>query len=315
VADEIAKPTAAEQPALVTPPASGEVVLQPGVTGEGKTAQISQAMPEPGAAPEAPQWVKEAGFESFDAYKEAFDKGEIDPATGKRKAAPSEGDKPKEGDAPKDGDKPADDADPLKDEAKVAEVKAKLKEAGGIFADPRYEQAALEFELKGDVSEATLKATAEAFSVPLEVAQQYIDGQKAQRQLLATQGQQAVSEGARTLHAVVGGEAEYGKFQTWAAQNLPAADQEAYDKALSNNDVGTASALLKGFHEAYKAAGNGSGPRDITSEGSPSGPRGAATAEPFASQAQMMEAMNDKRYASDPAYRKTVENRIAVSDF
>lgn len=305
---ETAQPQA---PLSLNPPAgAAEVVVQPSAgTGEGKTLQVSQPVTE-GDAP--PQWVKDAGFETFEAFKEAYDKGELDPATGKKKAeAPAEGDPAKPQD---EGDKPKSE-DPLQDEAKVNEVKARLKEAGGIYADPRYEQGALEFELTGDVKGETRDQLAKDFAVDRSVVDQYIEGQKAQRALQSSQAQEAVFKGQAELHKIAGGEAEYGKFQGWANENLSDGQRDAYNRALQANDVGTASALLQGYFESYKSAGNGPGPRDITSEGSPSSRTAAQGPQAYASQAEMEKDMGSKQYRDDPAFREKVKQRIALSSF
>lgn len=198
------------------------------------------------------------------------------------------------------------------------EIKASLKAAGGIYADPKYEAAALEFERTGDVSEATLAKTAADFGVPVEVAKQFVEGQKAQRANQVSQADAAkvTAEQAKfygELYTVAGGEAEYGKFMEWAAEGLTMDQKVAYNEALDKSPA-AAKALLTSYTDAYKAAGNG-GPRDITTEATQTTQQAASGAIGYASQAEMTADMAKKEYANDPAFRAKVTARVAASKF
>lgn len=190
------------------------------------------------------------------------------------------------------------------------EIIASLKEAGGIYADERYQPFALEFEKTGGLSEDSVKKAAEAFSIPEDFVKQFVEGQKAMR---ASAGQPTAEQIALAgkLTEVVSDQGEYAKVLEWGRENIPQSLQEAYNAALDRNDAATAQALLKGFYADYKAAGEGKGPRDVTEEG---GLDGAHSEEPgYASQEEMLADMRKPEYETDAAFRAKVERRVAKS--
>ena len=107
-----------------------------------------------------------------------------------------------------------------------------------------------------------------------------------------------------------GGEAEYQRLATWAAQNLPASRTNAYNEALAAADEGAIMNALKGLQYDYMMK-NGYEPR-LTGGRAPSNEiRG------YESEAQVVAAMRDPRYSGDspdPAYIKEVERKISVSN-
>ena len=107
-----------------------------------------------------------------------------------------------------------------------------------------------------------------------------------------------------------GGEAEYQRLATWAAQNLPASRTNAYNEALATADEGAIMNALKGLQYDYMMK-NGYEPR-LTGGRAPSNEiRG------YESEAQVVAAMKDPRYTGDnpdPAYIKEVERKISVSN-
>lgn len=223
---------------------------------------------------------------------------------------PTDGKAPKE--EPKDGEPVARTDD---------EIRASLKEAGGIYADPNYEAAALEFEKNnGVVSPETIKATAEGFGVSEDYVKAFIDAQKTARDAqaaLATQRTDQLSAAEMAvqadLHEVVGGAKAYGDFSEWAKENLTPAQQKAYDKALDDTDPTTAKVLLEAYAAKWKASGDGPRPRDITHEGVPSGKSGGA--EGYASSEEMQKDMRDPRYQTDEKFRQQVAQRVGASTF
>lgn len=255
---------------------------------------------------ERPSWLPEA-FKTEDEFKTWYDE-----QAGKPKAdgsiAEHEDLADKEKPEAATEEKPKTLAE-VKPEA-IEAVKTQLKAAGGIFADPRYESAAIEFETLGTITPETMKSTAEAFGVPESAVQTFIDGQVAQRQLASTTSpaDQAV---IADLHAVAGGTDEYKAVAIWADNGgIPKADMATYDGLLDTNP-GAAKLLLAGFVAAYKAAGNGKPPRDITSEAN-SAETGAA-AQGYASSVEMQRDMADPKYAKDAGFRAEVARRVAAS--
>lgn len=107
-----------------------------------------------------------------------------------------------------------------------------------------------------------------------------------------------------------GGQENYSRLANWVASNLPAERVNSWNQALANGDQAQIISQLKGLQYDYMMA-NGYEPK-LTGGRAPSNEvRG------YASEAQVMEAMNDPRYSGanpDPAYIKEVERRIAVSN-
>jgi hypothetical protein len=202
------------------------------------------------------------------------------------------------------------------------EIKASLKELGGLYAQPGYEKAALEFARTGDVSEATLAETAAAFGVTPEVAKSVFDSQKALAEAngklaagtaqTAATAQDVVLKGA--LDKIVPDDADYAKVLEWGKGALPEATQRAYNKALDSKDADTASALLTAMYDQYKAAGNGPAPRDVSTEAQPASLSAQGGPRPFASKAEQQAAISDPRYEASEAFRNGVIARIKVSN-
>ena len=105
----------------------------------------------------------------------------------------------------------------------------------------------------------------------------------------------------------VGGEEKYQALMRWGQQNVTEQAAEAYKVALDSGDETTILQMLKGF-QYDKLMANGYEPR-LTGGRAPS-----QDVQGFTSEAQVVEAMRDPRYGTDPAYVKEVEKRIAVSN-
>lgn len=206
--------------------------------------------------------------------------------------------------------------EPVTDDA----LKERLKAAGGIYADPKYEPYALEFEKSGGkgLSEESLAKAAADFGVPVEAVKAFMDGQIAQRQLQASQAGQPTAEQVATATAIVEvipNEADYKALLAWGKDGLSADDRAAYDAALDRGDKATVKSLLGAFQAKFAASGQGKSPRDVTQEGAGEDTHGSSGAKPYTSQAQVEADMNNPQYAKDPAFRKEVQDRIAVSRY
>lgn len=122
-------------------------------------------------------------------------------------------------------------------------------------------------------------------------------------------GQQAIAREQRgSLAEAVGGDKNLEAILSWAKTGLTAAERSAYNSMIDSQNTEGAKLLLGSIATKYAAA-NGTDPSLV---------KGVAVAtqsgvKPFESSAQLVEAIRDKRYQNDPAYRKNVENRLAVS--
>ena len=107
-----------------------------------------------------------------------------------------------------------------------------------------------------------------------------------------------------------GGDQQYQRIAGWASQNLPTERVNAFNSALNQGDEGAILNQLKGLQYDFMMA-NGYEPK-LSGGRAPS-----QEVKGFASEAQVIEAMNDPRYSGqnpDPAYIREIERRIAVSN-
>ena len=156
------------------------------------------------------------------------------------------------------------------------------------------DSASEEYEEKGELSEKTYKKL-ESSGLPRDLVDAYIAGQEA----LSTQ---------QTNHVMdaVGGEGNYAAMAEWAEENLSKQEIAAYDEMVTNGSLEQATMAARGLFAQFRSGG-GAAPTLL--QGSTSG----SAVKPFASAAQVTEAMRDARYKNDPAYRQTVEQRLAVT--
>lgn len=150
-----------------------------------------------------------------------------------------------------------------------------------------------EFSDKGQLSDESFSKL-EAMGLPKGVVTQYIEGAKALAE------QQVMS-----LTAEIGGKEAYAAMVTWASKNLKPEQITAYNTAVSANDPQQQALAIRGLYAQYRES---AGPTLLSGKAS-----GVSSAAPFESWAQVKQAMSDKRYATDPAYRKTVTERLANS--
>lgn len=107
-----------------------------------------------------------------------------------------------------------------------------------------------------------------------------------------------------------GGEQQFERLARWAGQNLDPSRLNAFNAALEQADEGVIMSLLKGLQYDFMM-NNGYEPRLSGGRAPGNDVKG------FASEAQVIAAMNDPRYSGDnpdPAYIKEVEKRIAMSN-
>lgn len=103
-----------------------------------------------------------------------------------------------------------------------------------------------------------------------------------------------------------GGDAAYAAMIEWAAANLPKEETDAFNQVVNTQPLNVAKLAIAGLHAKYIAA-EGREPKLI------SGRTAAKSGDKFESTAQLVEAMKDPRYSTDPAYRKKVEAKLARS--
>ena len=157
------------------------------------------------------------------------------------------------------------------------------------------QEASNSFYENGGLSEDNYKAL-EASGIPREFVEDYVKGREASME----------SEAAQITNSV-GGQENYDAMAQWASEALPADEIDTFDKLVTESSPEAAKLAVKGLYARY-AAESGNASLNIK-QGQTSG----AAIQPFNSNAQVVEAMKDKRYENDPAYREEIERRLAVS--
>ena len=103
-----------------------------------------------------------------------------------------------------------------------------------------------------------------------------------------------------------GGEAEYGRLTSWAAQNLSETKLDAFNDMIDRGNSTAIQIAVAGLRAEYEAQEGYEG-RMLTGKSAP-------TADGFRSQAEVVQAMSDPRYDRDEAYRQDVYDKLERSD-
>lgn len=122
-------------------------------------------------------------------------------------------------------------------------------------------------------------------------------------------GQFARADGAQAaVYEAGGGEANVEKMFSWARDNLSPSEIATYDEAF---DKGGAPAIMamENLKSKFDNSGQAPGAKTVTGANAPSG-----DTDKFTSTAQVVQAMSDPRYKSDPAYQAKVQEKLARSN-
>lgn len=155
-----------------------------------------------------------------------------------------------------------------------------------------------EFAKTGSISEATL-VSLEAKGLPRAMVSTYIAGQQA----LAEQQTAILGED-------VGGSEGLKATLAWAGKNATPEEINGYNALIDAGNVTVAKILLKAIHQKYTDA-MGNDPALVVAEVG----GGASAIGGYASSAEMVTDMSNRRYTNDPAFRAMVEKRVGKSNF
>lgn len=153
-----------------------------------------------------------------------------------------------------------------------------------------------EFMAQGALSEESYKKLTDA-GIPKSVVDSYIDGRMAVAQTF-------ISE----IQGLAGGPEQYADMVQWAGQNLPPEEIRAFDSLCCSGKKDMITLAVNGLVAKWRGA-EGAEPAHLAG-GSVSG---GGSRDVFESAAQVVEAMRDGRYGSDPAYTRAVEAKMARS--
>ena len=156
----------------------------------------------------------------------------------------------------------------------------------------------------GQLSEETVEKFSEMSSTDLVNAYLEIQANNPQ----APQQGVEMSEGqVNSVQNAAGGEANYNRVIEWAANNLPNNQIDAFDSVVDSGNPAAIGIAFQGLQRQYDES-NGYEGRML--QGKPASSRGNV----YRSQAELVAAMGDPRYDTDPAYRADVVEKLNNSD-
>jgi hypothetical protein len=184
--------------------------------------------------------------------------------------------------------------EPVKNPAETTEEQAaEAVEKAGLD----FQALSQEFNTKGSLSDDTYAAL-EKSGLPRDIVDAYIDGRMAAAEVAKTQAY-AVTEGADGYKAMI----------EWAKANASPEEIAAYNKSVNSRNASERDLAVRGMWSRYASESGTSGANLVTGKTVTSQNTGG-----YASRAEMMRDMDDPRYKADPAFRKTVETKLAKSD-
>ena len=114
-------------------------------------------------------------------------------------------------------------------------------------------------------------------------------------------------EDIEALQDMAGGEQQYEQMLGWASDNLSEAEIDMYDDVMDSGDPAACFFAVQALMARYGDSTGVDG--ELLTGKSPT-----TVAQGFRSQAELVQAMSDPRYESDPAYRSDVINKLENSE-
>ena len=136
----------------------------------------------------------------------------------------------------------------------------------------------------------------------------YFAGRAVQEGYAPSATVQDISEGEiGEIQTAVGGKETYANMIGWASQNLTESAAQAFDATMSSGSLDQIRLAVAGLQAQYENATGYDGEM-LT------GKAAKTTGDKFRSQAELVSAMGDPRYDSDPAYRQDVIEKLDRSN-
>lgn len=151
-----------------------------------------------------------------------------------------------------------------------------------------------EYAERGELSSDAYDALAEA-GFPRSLVDTYIQGQEALFESMNNE-----------VYSLAGGEEGYQEVVSWASDNLPQSEINAYNNTIESGDPSTVRFAVQGLVARYRSE-VGHEPNLIQ------GDTGPVSGGKFESAAELTAAMRDPRYDKDPAYRQAVAQKLSRS--
>ena len=185
------------------------------------------------------------------------------------------------------------------DPSTLAEQEEEWSEGAQVIADASAEY----YENEGQLSEETMEKFKEMRSTDLVNA--YMEIQANNPDVQGESPDLTDSE-MNSVYNSAGGEAEYEKLTSWAAENLAENKLDAFNSIIDRGDATAIQIAVAGLRSEYENQEGYEG-RMLTG-------KGARATDGFRSQAEVVAAMNDPRYDRDEAYRQDVYDKLERSN-
>lgn len=193
------------------------------------------------------------------------------------------------------------------EEAEEPEAQS-AKEIYGDFIGSRLEEAGIDFsemntrwQQSGELTGEDYKAL-EGAGFSRQIVDAYLAGLNFQAAKDSALSMQQIND----VKASVGGEQEYTQMMEWAASNLSQEEIAAFNEIVNTQPMSAVKLAVAGIQSRYTTA--------VGREPKLLGGRSARkSGDVYESTAQVVEAMSDPKYKSDPAYRKKVMDKLSRS--
>ena len=175
-------------------------------------------------------------------------------------------------------------------------IGGKLDEAGIDFGDMN-----TRWQKSGTLESEDYDQLAEA-GFSRDMVDAYLSG----LQYKAAQDTALTTKEVTSIKASLGGEAEYNKMIEWAGSNLAPDEVEGFNQIINTQPMSAVKMAISGLHARYTAA-EGREPKLIGGRA----PKG--NTDKFESTTQLVAAMSDPKYSTDPAYQRKVQEKLGRS--
>jgi len=180
------------------------------------------------------------------------------------------------------------------------EVEEEWSEGASLIADASKEY----YDNEGQLSTETMQKFTEMSSTDLVNA--FVEIQKNNPQIGNAPSADLTDSEMNSIYNSAGGEAEYNRLTSWAAQNLADNKLDAFNSIVNNGEALAIQMAVAGLRSEYEAQEG--------YEGRMLQGKAARTTNGFRSQAEVVAAMSDPRYDRDEAYRQDVYDKLERSN-
>jgi len=180
----------------------------------------------------------------------------------------------------------------------VEETEAEYTEAQTLISN-----ASQEYAETGNISDEMMEQFGEMSSQ--ELVEAYMNIQANAPEAVAEE----LSESeVNSIKNSVGGDQAYDNVMQWAGENLDPDQVDAFDNIIATGNSNVIQMMVNGLKAQYDSS-NGYEGRMLSGKSA-----NASSSDVFRSQAELVAAMSDSRYESDPAYRNDLLEKLDRSD-